>query len=183
MASQVALALLLYLVERSTSFACSTGPVRGWTVTPSPGFTFRLFWVLFSRPILPPGKDAAGQARHTWKKTKKQHLNLAWKLSDSICVSLILFKIDCFWVNCWYCLPIVQFIVNKYMHIYNILLRRWTHCWHTSCCPVLLDNRTGLPMQMLPDFIAFMLSWTRNALHLLESLSSAVYKWWHGGDM
>lgn len=57
-----------YLVERTTCSARSTGPVSGWTVTLSPGFTLRFFWAHLCRPTLPPGKEATGHPKHTWTR-------------------------------------------------------------------------------------------------------------------
>jgi len=44
----------------------------------------------------------------------------------------------------------------------------------TSCRPVGLVSRTGLPMQTPADFIELRLSWTKVDLQLLGVLSSAV---------
>lgn len=48
----------------------------------------------------------------------------------------------------------------------------------TSCCPVALVSRTGLPIQTLADFIELRLSWAKVDLQLFGVLSSAV-----GGDV
>lgn len=151
-----------YLLDRTTCSAWSTGPVNGCSITSSPGFTLRLFWAHFWRPTFPPGKEATGHPKHTCRTATPAN-----DYYSQSCRQLRVRKVTSWEAEC------KQKVQQHAMHWALITLIKMRE-EDTSCCPVGLVSRTGLPMQTLAAFIDLRLSWAKADLQLLGVLSSAV---------